>query len=184
MLKDCRTSSRVAKKRIGHCPKTVQNVVNTVYNNSRSCSVLYNKTRVIYNSVVNNGCSSNWRADWSRLLGRSYAEVVGSNPAKRVHEDQKRICPGNYLPEDKYQLALAIKNKNKHKLQRASSDPTYQKWSDQNSPKFGFVPLGPLLLPNSNLKLHINADPNKLYVVTKMQIPSILCLLKFKLNPS
>ena len=52
-------------------------------------NVLYSKTRVIHNNNVNNGCSSNWKADWSRLLGRLYAEVVSSNPSKRVNTDQK-----------------------------------------------------------------------------------------------
>ena len=78
-----------------------------------------------------------------------------------------KLCPDNYVPEDKYQLALAVKNKNKQKIQSATSDPTYQKWSDQNSQKFGFVPLGPLLLLDFNLKLSTGTDPIKPYDVTK-----------------
>ena len=75
--------------------------------------------------------------------------------------------PQNYPPEDKYELALAVKNENKQKLQGASSDPTYQKWSDQNQQKFGFIPLGLLLLPKNNFKHVIGIDPIKLYDVTK-----------------
>ena len=83
--------------------------------------------------------------------------------------DQKhgKMCPKNYPPEDKYELALTVKNKNKAKLQLASSDLTYQKWSDQNHQRFGFIPLGPLILPQNNFKRILNSDPIKLYDITK-----------------
>ena len=90
-----------------------------------------------------------------------------SNNSLSTHQKPVKLCPDNYAPEDKYQLALAVKNKNKQKVQSATSGPTYQKWSDQNSQKFGFVPLGPLLLPDFNLKLSMGTDPIKLYDVTK-----------------
>ena len=83
--------------------------------------------------------------------------------------DQKhgKMCPKNHPPEDKYELALAVKNKNKIRLQQASSDPTHQKWSKQNQQRFGFIPLSPLLLPNTNLKRVLDADPIQLYDITK-----------------
>ena len=74
-------------------------------NNAQNTHVSYTNTRLICNTNVHNGCSSNWRADWSKFVGRTYAEVVSSNPYK-------------------YELALTVKNKNKAKLQVASSDPT------------------------------------------------------------
>ena len=61
----------------------------TIVNSRQKCNVLYNKTKVTHSSNVNNGCISNWKADWYRLLGRSYAEVVSSNLSKCVHTDQK-----------------------------------------------------------------------------------------------
>ena len=82
-------------------------------------------------------------------------------------QKQLKLCPKNCPPEDKYELALAVKNKNKQKLQGASSGLTYQKWLDQNQQKFGFIPLGPLLLPTTNLKRVIGTDLIKLYNVTK-----------------
>ena len=48
--------------------------------------------------------------------------------------------------DDKYDLALQTKTKNKIKLRQASEDPTYQLWDQQNQSKFGFIPLGPLFL--------------------------------------
>ena len=56
MVQDCRASSRVAKNE--------QSVITTV-NKSKNSNVMHTKTRVIHNSNVNNGCSSNWKADWS-----------------------------------------------------------------------------------------------------------------------
>ena len=60
-------------------------------NNSQNSHVLYTKTRVIFNPDVHNGCSSNWRADWSKFLGRTYAEVVGSNPSSSVYIDNNNV---------------------------------------------------------------------------------------------
>ena len=77
------------------------------------------------------------------------------------------MCPRSYLPEDKYELALTVKYKNKQKLRSTLSDPTYQKWLDQNKQHFGFIPLGPLLLPKSNSKRAMGTDPIKLYDITK-----------------
>ena len=35
--------------------------------------------RLVYSNVCNNGVSVNWRADWARYQGKSYAQVVKSN---------------------------------------------------------------------------------------------------------
>ena len=50
-------------------------------------------------------------------------------------------------PQDKYELALQVKKRNKDKIQLANSDPTFQKWAEQNPDNFGYIPLGSLLLP-------------------------------------
>ena len=361
MVKDCRTSSRVAKKRVGHCVRAVHNKNFTV-NKKQNSDVVYTKTRVISNYNVHNGCSNNWRADWSKFVGRSYAEVVSSNPSPRLYIENKKVqqvnklpatdsckrktiykptcgsvspvtgkykiqrpctvtkqpvskttnnsahycvtnrfkflsvhdtdntdiqwennkvnlistqshlkrensqfessnlsitpdltsvlknvtktsekkcvntrqmsdtgtwckkvnidhnkvihvgnnsepllqnsalkivqqadqkhekmCPRNGVADNKYELALAVKNKNKQKLQSASSDPTYQKWSEQNQQKFGFIPLGSLLLPKSNLKRVMGNDPIKLYDITKnsdsFNFMSNQIQVKSQLNP-
>ena len=112
-----------------------------------------------------------------------------NNPNNDSSTNQKpgKSCPGGYLPEDKYQLALAIKNRNKQRLQKAISDPTHQKWLDQNTQKFGFVPLGPLLIPDSDLRLSSSRDPIKLYDITKntnsYNFMAAQIQLKSQLNP-
>ena len=103
--------------------------------------------------------------------------------------DQKhgKMCPKNYPPEDKHELALTVKNKNKAKLQVASLDPTYQKWSDQNHQRFGFIPLGPLILPQNNFKHVLNTDPIKLYDITRnsdsFKFMTTQIQVKSQLNP-
>ena len=68
-------------------------------------------------------------------------------------------------PRDKYELALQVKNKDR--LQLAKSDLTYQKWAEQNPDNFGFIPLGPLLLPKTNNKHFWDTDSIKLYDITR-----------------
>ena len=71
--------------------------------------------------------------------------------------------------DDKYDLALQVKNKNQEKLQKAKSDPTYQKWNEQNKDKFGFIPLCPLTLPDTDKQIEKGSDPIKLYDITRNQ---------------
>ena len=70
-------------------------------------------------------------------------------------------------PQDKYELALQVKKRNKDKIQLANSDPTFQKWAEQNPDNFGYIPLGPLLLPRTNSKNFGGTDPIKLYDKTR-----------------
>ena len=42
---------------------------------------IYCTSRVVCNSNLYNGTSSNWKADWARFIGKSYSQVVGSNLA-------------------------------------------------------------------------------------------------------
>ena len=51
--------------------------------------------------------------------------------------------PKNDVLDNKYDLALQTKNKNKIKMKQTSEDPTFQQWDQQNESKFGFIPLGP-----------------------------------------
>ena len=123
-------------------------------------------------------------------VGNNSEQLLQNSTLRIVQQaDQKRgkMCPRNGVANDKYELALAVKNKNKQKLQSASSDPTYQKWSKQNEQKFGFIPLGPLLLPKSNLKRVMANDPIKLYNITKnsdsFNFMSNQIQVKSQLNP-
>ena len=49
----------------------------SVNNNCESKEVY--KTRIVLSKNVHNGCIFNWRADWARLQGKTYAKVVKAN---------------------------------------------------------------------------------------------------------
>ena len=75
MAKDYRVSSKPAKKKpLGHCQRAVQQDVTSVNKHVK----LY-KLKIVYATVSNNGSSINWRADWSRFKGKTYAQVLQSN---------------------------------------------------------------------------------------------------------
>ena len=55
-----------------------------ICDSGNSCEVpkhVYCTSRVVVNSNLYNGTSSNWKADWARFIGKSYSQVVGSNLA-------------------------------------------------------------------------------------------------------
>ena len=102
---------------------------------------------------------------------RALNRKKGSNNKSTQNQDK---TPPKNLPEvpimdDKYGLALQVKNKNKEKLNNAKTDPTYQKWNSQNDDKFGFIPLGPLILPTCDKQIKKGTDPIKLYDITRSQ---------------
>ena len=80
-------------------------------------------------------------------------------------QKQGKMCPDS--TEDKYDLGLQVKPHNKDRLHQARSDPTYIKWNEQNADKFGFIPLGPLVLPVTDKRKYMGSDPIKLYDVTR-----------------
>ena len=52
----------------------------------------YCNTRIIHSNDLTNGCSSNWRADWARFVGKTYAQVLKINIlAKYVKASQTRL---------------------------------------------------------------------------------------------
>ena len=53
---------------------------------------------------------------------------------------------------DKYDLELRFKPKHWSKIHLAKANSTFQKWDNQIKGKFGFIPLGDLVLPNSDKK--------------------------------
>ena len=135
------------------------------------------KVNINHNKVIHVGNNS------EPLLQNSTFKIIQQADQKHV-----KMCPRNWVANDKYELALTVKNKNKQKLQSASSYPTYQKWSEQNQQKFGFIPPGSLLLPKSNLKHVMGNDPIKLYDITKkfsdsFNLMSNQIQVKSQLNP-
>ena len=53
MAKDCRASSKAAKKRVGHCPLAVQRNVTSVNKDVKNY-----KSKIVYSTVSNNGFSA------------------------------------------------------------------------------------------------------------------------------
>ena len=53
---------------------------------------------------------------------------------------------------DKYDLDLRFRPRHREKIMAAQDCVTFQNWDAQHSEKFGFIPLGDLLLPPINLK--------------------------------
>ena len=80
-------------------------------------------------------------------------------------QKQAKLCPD--IVQDKYDLSLQVKMHNKLRLEQAKSDPTYIKWREQTDDKFGFIPLGPLVIPTSDKRRYLGLDPIKLYDVTR-----------------
>ena len=96
--------------------------------------------------------------------------ITQCNTPNREHrkcQKHQKLGSKISLPQDKYELALQVKKKNKDKIQLANSDPTFQKWAEQNPDNFGYIPLGPLLLPKTDKKKFRGTDPVKLYDITK-----------------
>ena len=59
-------------------------------------------------------------------------------------QKHQKMCPPNIKVDDKYQLSLQVRNKNKEKMKQASADLTFQKWNSQNEDKVGFIILASL----------------------------------------
>ena len=87
-----------------------------------------------------------------------------SNQGQNCQKPQK-MCPESTA--DKYNLGLQVKSHNKDRLWQARSDPTYIKWNEQTTDKFGFIPLGPLELPVTDKRKYMGSNPIKLYDITR-----------------
>ena len=68
-----------------------------------------------------------------------------------------------HVPDDKYDLALEVRNKNKQKIAMAKGNSTFEKWNQQNVEKFGFIPLNDLLIPQIDKSIDKSTDPIELY---------------------
>ena len=63
---------------------------------------------------------------------------------------------------DKYDLDLRFRPRHRDKIVTPQDCVTFQKWDGQNSEKFGFIPLGDLMLPSIDLK---NVTKEKIFDV-------------------
>ena len=92
-------------------------------NSSQLPNNVYCASRVVYNSILYNGTSSNWKADWARFIGKSYSQVMGSNLATAKVKAQHISCnttnslavkPKTCRTKNTTQLTLSIQNKERH----------------------------------------------------------------------
>ena len=92
-------------------------------------------------------------------------EFLDSQKEGQNCQKQSKLCPDT--ADDKYNLGLQVKVHNKQRIQEARSDPTYKKWDEQTDDKFGFISLGPLVIPNSDKRRYMGSDTIKLYDITR-----------------
>ena len=105
----------------------------------------------------------------SALQGNQKTRQNHSEHVDNKHQKHFKICPEHTTLDDKYDLALQTKSKNKIKLNQAKGDLTFQLWDQQTEEKFCFIPLGPLVLSQSDNKINMGSDPIKLYDITRDQ---------------
>ena len=101
--------------------------------------------------------------------GQNMAQQAPIQKENKCQKTSKAHSGKNFQGEDKYDLELHTTNKNKMRIARAKQDYTYKLWSDQNPDKFGFIPLGPLVLPNTDRGIVMGPDPVLLYDAVKSQ---------------
>ena len=105
-----------------------------------------------------------------KSIGNDYTETVVDN-VYQIAKNSDRIIRGEsnnskknttasplqrhrtFPPgqEDKYDLDLRFRLCHQQKIASAKHCVTFQNWNDQNSEKFGFIPLGDILLPPVDL---------------------------------
>ena len=76
--------------------------------------------------------------------------VTDSNYVHEPSRQRRRSSSDGQV--DKYDLDLRFRPRHKDKIVAAQNCVTFQNWEDQNSEKFGFIPLGYLMLPSIDFK--------------------------------
>ena len=105
----------------------------------------------------------------AKRSGQKMAQQAPNDKDKACRKALKTHSGKNFQGEDKYDLELHTTNKNKMRIAKAKHGPTCRHWSDQNPDKFGFIPLGPLTLPNTDRGIVMGSDPVLLYDTVKSQ---------------
>ena len=62
------------------------------------------------------------------------------------------------LSADKYDLELRFKLKHRKVISSPKNNDTFKTWDDQNTGKYGFIPLGELQCPDKDVKNCIDSD--------------------------
>ena len=79
------------------------------------------------------------------------------------------------LSDDKYSLPIHNRTQKKALLWQARENTTFKKWQSQNEAKFGFIPLGDLILPKVNLANNSRDSPLDIHErLRASQVPNFL----------
>ena len=145
----CQTKNRFAL--LASSVESSENRVNTVPANLSECSpkkANHIKTHHIVTNLPSKPVLGR-DVEVGQKSCQNNSEHIGEN-----HQKHSKFCSKNNTTDDKYDLALQTKNKNKIKMQQAKEDPTFDLWDQQTEGKFGYIPLGPLAFPKSDKKLN------------------------------
>ena len=99
-------------------------------------------------AILNDTCATAGEAD---IAGKVRRKNDGS--CKKVNNGVEscviHISPGI---DDKYNLQLAFRPRHRATIASATNVQTFKAWDSQTNNKFGFIPLGDLVLPKKNEK--------------------------------
>ena len=144
----CDTLTKIAKSKQndGSCvtDKLVHKNAEKTNNNVVKQCQLANKVK-IKTSVSNGNVSNDTRCNYAGEL-----EVTGDLSKNSVRRRREAVS----CETDKYELDLRFKTRHRDIIASASECNTFKNWNDQNHDKFGFIPLGDLILPSIELKKH------------------------------
>ena len=93
----------------------------------------------------------------------------------KVHKENCNIATGKQARKewvlsenaDKYDLELRFKPRHREKIENAKDNATFQRWNTQTSGKYGFIPLGGLTKPHSDIRNPVIADITLLHNTVK-----------------
>ena len=137
------TSSRLNSTYEG---KTVGSVDFVSYNNF---SVLNDLQSDEIDAVPLDSCAT---ASEAVIVSKVSQKNDGSG--KKLNDGVKScIVPTSPVIDDKYNLQLAFRPRHRATIALATNVKTFKAWDSQTSDKFGFIPLGDLILPQKNEKM-------------------------------
>ena len=97
----------------------------------KNCSKIQKscKENVVYSKNLKNGCSSNWKADWARFTGKTYAQVV---KAKNDLEGRMQIQSKQPVISRQFKPTALVR---KHKAVPVTEQVKYKKVTNMPSLK-------------------------------------------------
>ena len=200
-VKKCKHNSVVANKSTVKKSSSGVKESNAI-NSSRTTSVNKGKNSVnsgvfdfaMYNkfSVLSNDKSEEMTAvghDSSAAANEAVTHKVSQkndgNGETVSHGVDSCVVHNSPVIDDKYNLQLAFRPRHRATIASATNVQTFKNWDNQTQDKFGFIPLGDLMLPTKNdkiqsrksmLKIHdqVRESKNFNFMCTQIQVKSQL----------